>query len=40
MTDANGNMVMPVAPYYGGNNGDGMYSEAMRMSGYPPRMPY
>lgn len=26
MTDVNGNMVMPVAPYYGGNgNGDGMF---------------
>ena len=26
MTDANGNMVMPVAPFYGGNgNGDGMF---------------
>lgn len=25
MTDANGNMVMPVAPYYGGNGNDGMF---------------
>ena len=27
MTDSNGNMIMPVAPYYGnGNNGDGMWN--------------
>lgn len=25
MTDPNGNMVMPVAPYYGGNANDGMF---------------
>ena len=25
MTDVNGNMVMPVAPYYGGNGNDGMF---------------
>ena len=25
MTDSNGNMIMPVAPYYGGNNNDGMF---------------
>lgn len=25
MTDSNGNMVMPVAPYYGGNGGEGMF---------------
>ena len=25
MTDSNGNMVMPVAPYYGGNANDGMF---------------
>ena len=25
MTDPNGNMVMPVAPYYGGNGNDGMF---------------
>ena len=43
MTDANGNMAMPVAPYGGGSYADGYsqgYSEGMRQAsgGYP--MPY
>lgn len=45
MTDSNGNMVMPVAPYYGGSSyADGYsrgYSEAMnQQSGHWPAGPW
>lgn len=47
MTDSNGNMIMPVAPYYGGNNNDGMFGgngswmwfllrERLRFRGFSP----